>query len=401
MPSTSSAHADPPTGPRRRRRWGIVVVGLLLGGAAIWFLGPDDARPDGPRYLTAPVERRQVIQTVEATGRLVPANPRVVLAPVEGVLEAVHVRAGDRVERGQVLAQVTAGASQGALRARRAALASARAALSRAELELGQAQRRLARLERLKAGQRASPAELEEARAQVEQAEGSVRVAKAEVRVAKAEAREAAARAEGAVTASADGVVLRVRAELGAAVGPSGPTLFELTGSLDALEIEARVNEADIATIREGQPGTFQVRAHPGRDFDAEVRRVGVSAEQVDGVVSFPVWLRAENPERLLLPGMSATLRFEVRRREGLAVREAALRFRPEGAGEAPPRSRVFRVTDDGVAPVNVVTGPSDGVFVSIESTKNGILKEGHAVAVGVMRPGEAGGGGLSLGGGS
>jgi len=86
-----------------------------------------------------------------------------------------------------------------------------------------------------------------------------------------------------------------------------------------------------------------------------------------------------------------------------LAVREAALRFRPENAPEAPARRQVWLVTSHGLESVAVKPGLSDGAFTAIEPESPAQLPVGTRVALGVLNGGsdaqKTQGPGIKLGG--
>jgi HlyD family secretion protein len=96
--------------------------------------------------------------------------------------------------------------------------------------------------------------------------------------------------------------------------------------------------------------------------------------------------LNVANSDRTLLPGISANVRFEVARADNaLAVREAALRFAPDGTGEAAPRSRVF-VTKDGRNPKEIALAPgvSDAAFTAVTPKDPSGLHVGDEVVIGL-----------------
>jgi HlyD family secretion protein len=116
-------------------------------------------------------------------------------------------------------------------------------------------------------------------------------------------------------------------------------TLFIVAGDLHQMQIEAKVDEADIGKIKVGQEAGFTVDAHPGRQFSGVVRQVRKAPQVVQNVVTYVVVLSAANPENLLLPGMTALVRITVNRTGPvLKVPLAALRYAPkpkEGAAAA------------------------------------------------------------------
>ena len=115
--------------------------------------------------------------------------------------------------------------------------------------------------------------------------------------------------------------------------------MFVIGSPLDVLRVDAWVEESDIGEIREKQSASFSVPAYPGRSFHAEVESIGVDAQRTGASVRYLVKLRAPNLDRVLLPGMTATLHIEVGQVDrALAAREAAVRFVPQDAAPAPPR---------------------------------------------------------------
>jgi hypothetical protein len=95
---------------------------------------------------------------------------------------------------------------------------------------------------------------------------------------------------------------------------------------------------------------------------------------------------------------MTATVTIEVDRRENvLAVREAALRFRPEGAGEGAPRQTVWCVTPGGLAAVAVKPNLSDGAYTAVDPETPAALPVGTRLALGVLNPEPAKGSGPGI----
>jgi hypothetical protein len=87
---------------------------------------------------------------------------------------------------------------------------------------------------------------------------------------------------------------------------------------------------------------------------------------------------------------MTASVHMKVAEEHGvLSVPEAALRFTPEDAPPAPPRTRVFRRTGPrSVEAVTVEPGISDGAFTAVKVAGDGKLGSGDALAVGTARGG-------------
>lgn len=108
----------------------------------------------------------------------------------------------------------------------------------------------------------------------------------------------------------------------------STPTLFTIAQDLSSMKIIANVDESDIGQIKEGQKVTFTVQAYSDKVFDGVVTQIRMKSTTSSNVVNYPVVIKANNNEKLLLPGMTATIDFYVDQRENvLLVPNTALKF--------------------------------------------------------------------------
>src|SRR5690606_14194935 len=90
---------------RVSRRWPWIALLLAVGIAlAAWLLLRDGERQNAPS--TAQVERGDIEITVSALGKIAPKTYVDVGAQVSGQLDVVHVEVGERVEQGQLLAEI-------------------------------------------------------------------------------------------------------------------------------------------------------------------------------------------------------------------------------------------------------------------------------------------------------
>jgi HlyD family secretion protein len=389
-------------GPTRRRvlrSIAAVVAVLLVLALALLLL----RRPAGTtEYRTAPVERRTIVETVEATGHLDVLSRFHVPAPVAGRVLEIFVDPGATVAAGDPLAQLDEEAARMTLRGARAALQAASGRVAEARAALKATQDTLSRTERLASRGLASPNELARARAESLRTQAGLEAARAERAVVEQEVAQAE-RTEhlGTLRAPVGGVVLAVSPARGAAVAPEGGPLFVIGSSLDRMRLSIDVAEADIGQVRVGQPATFRVPAYPQRVFAGHVERVDLDGDRTQTAVTYPVALEVDNAEGALLPAMTATTAIEVGRAEGvLSVREAALRLAPEQAEPAPARSRVWVLRGEQIEPVSVVAGASDGSYTEVTVEAGGALEVGEGVAIGVHSQADARstGPGISLG---
>ncbi len=228
---------------------------------------------------------------------------------------------------------------------------------ARAQLEAARAQERAgqAALRSTQAQLTAGESQGRAAKAQVASVQAQLQVAEAQLKSAEATVRQKQAALEQTrldlvhteIRAPVDGVVVSRSIDSGQTVAASlqAPTLFTIAQDLTRMQVEAAVDEADVGRLREGMAATFTVDAFPGRTFRGEISQIRKAAQVVQNVVTYTTVITVPNPDRTLLPGMTANVRVQVDRREDvLRVPNAALRFRPPADGtDAPagaPRAR-------------------------------------------------------------
>ena len=274
-------------------------------------------------------------------------------------------------------------AAQSAFEGNRAAVGVAEAALAQA-----------------KAGETNAAAAVADAEAAVGTAEAAVATATAVL------AQDEANLGYCTIKSTIDGTIIDRRVTIGQTVQSSfnTPSLFLIAKDLRRMTVWASVNEADVGRVRVGQTARFTVDAYPGSTFVGTVSRVRLNATNTQNVVVYTVEVTVDNPDRRLMPYMTANLQFEVDRRDdALLVPNAALRYRPAPelvaggkSGQAAPKDQpghaVVWVEDGGkVRPVPVEVGLTDGTVTEVTG---GALTPDTRVVVGEAKggaPSEAG----------
>ena len=374
---------------RNRLPWYLVGGGAiaLLVALGLYFARP---KPVADLYLVQPAARRDIVQRIEAAGRIDVRRRVEIPAPMAGRLISVNVRPGDAVEPGQVLAVLDKRAAALAVRTAQASERAAASNVREAEAALNAAKRAVERARRLNERGLASTNDVQNAETELARGTAAVEAARAAQRVAGQGVESAELSQElGQITASEKGVVLRAPERIGAAVAPEAGPLFVVGDPLELMRVDAKVSETDIALIKVGQAANVTVSAIEGKTFSAKVEHLGVEPEQELGAVLYPVTLLVENPDRLLLPGMTARVLMDVKAvKQALSVHAPAVRFVPEDADPAPLRTRVFRRTGPtALEPVAVRPGISDGMFTAVEPIDGATLNVDDPLAIGFVRP--------------
>lgn len=259
----------------------LVVLAILLGGG--YFIWKHYFTVEAPRYITAPVAKGTVSETVLATGILKPVKLVAVGAQVSGRITALHVKAGDEVKQGDLIAEIDSVSQENDLRKAKAALANVEAQLAEKQANLAQANSALTRQQSVYESRAGALADLETAESTVKATEAQIAALKAQI----VEAQVAVSTAEAdlgytRITAPMGGTVLAVVNQEGRTVNAnqSVPTIVIL-GQLDTMTVRAEISEADIVRVKAGQKVRFNIVGDPGKQYDAVLAAIEPAPESI------------------------------------------------------------------------------------------------------------------------
>ncbi|MEQ1814624.1 MAG: efflux RND transporter periplasmic adaptor subunit [Candidatus Nitrotoga sp.] len=294
-----------------------VILLIALAGMAWWFIPKKISQED--RYVTVPLKRGSIAQTVSANGALNPVRLVSVGSQVSGIVKKLYVDFNDHVQAGQILLELDPSLAEAQLQQSKASVLSA-------EASLDLAQSNEARVRSLFSQEFVSRQELD-------QSVQALKLAQAQLAVAKAQAgRDRTNLINTVIRSPISGVVVSREVDLGQTVAASftAPTLFKIAQDLGKMQIDSSYSEADVGKIRVGQMATFRVDAFMDKEFKGFVQQVRLNPKTEQNVVTYNVIISVENPEMLLMPGMTAYVSIATAQRDdALLVPNAALRFRP------------------------------------------------------------------------
>ena len=254
-----------------------IVAGLVLRGRAAEV-----------RYVTATVDRGDILDVVGATGTLQAVTTVQVGSQVSGTIESLYTDFNSLVRKGQVLARLDPSLFQARLGQAQAGLVSAQANVERARATVEDARQKMARAEKLFAEQLLPQADLETTRATNAEAVAALKGSQAAVTQAAANVRQAQVDMQHTViTAPIDGVVIARNVDVGQTVAASlsAPVLFVIANDLSRLQVSASIDEADVGRVRAGQEATFRVDAFPNEVFTGTVEQVRLQPVTLQNVV--------------------------------------------------------------------------------------------------------------------
>lgn len=321
-------------GGARRRRWPWVLLVLaVLAGAAAWYYMGRSAGAAEVRYTTEAVVKGDLVVVVTATGTVQPTTEVEVSSELSGTLASVAVDYNDTVKIGQVLAQLDTTKLVAQVDNARAQLASASARVTQAEASAYEAAAVLKTQQELSVRGVATRKDMVGFEASDQRAQAAVQIARADLTLAQANLDLVSAdlgKAE--IRSPINGVVLDRTAEAGQIVAANfeAPVLFKLAEDLERMQLLVDIDEADIGKVEVGDVADFTVEAYPGRSFPAKIIQVRFAPETTNEVVTYKAVLSVANPDGLLRPGMTATAVITVDKvADALLVPNAALRYAP------------------------------------------------------------------------
>jgi HlyD family secretion protein len=337
---------------------GVSVIGVAAA-VAVGFLARGRAAGAAP-YRLATVERGDVTSTVSATGTLGAVSTVQVGTQVSGQIAELNADYNSHVRQGQLIARLDSTLLSLAVRQAEAAVRQARADSVQKQFALDQATTLFETGLSARADYIAALTANETAQASLTSAEVNLDKARENLRYAY-------------IYAPIEGTVVERNVSVGQTVASSftAPQLFLIAADLRRMQILAAVDEADIGAIRVGQAVRFTVQAYPDRTFTGTVRQVRLQSATTDNVVSYTAVVGVDNPDLALLPGMTATVTFQVASAADVfKVANAALRFRAPEAWLArwraaqPDSARGAAVADSassGLAALWVLDGAGAG----------------------------------------
>jgi HlyD family secretion protein len=346
----------------------LLIIILAGGGGAWWRHARSHSKLS---FRTAVVKRGEVAAIISASGTIEPEEVVDVGAQVAGLIksfgtdiEGKTIDYGSVIEQGAVLAKIDESVYAADLAVARAQMEqdkagelSAHANLDQMEAKLIQAEAEWKRSQELSNSRLLARVDYDTAQANFEVAKANVAVAKAAIAQAKAATVQAQAGFEKAqrnldfciIKSPVKGVIIDRRVNIGQTVVSSfnAPSLFLIAKDLTRMQIWVGVNEADVGRIVPGAPVTFFCDAFPGRQFEGAVGKVRLNATMTQNVVMYTVEVNTENPDKVLLPYLTANVHFvTTKESNALLVPNAALRWSPSSLAQISPDVRTQNQVD-------------------------------------------------------
>ncbi len=385
--------------------WRLGVVVVVLAAAAYGVKRTFFTARPAPQVITAKVVSDELEDTVLASGTMLAAREVNVGAQATGQIKRIYVDIGEKVKKGQLIAQIDSITQTNALRNAEAQIALLQAQRRSRQALLKQAQLNLTRKQALSQQDAGSRADLEDAEAAV--ATTSADLGALEAQIQQASISLDTARVNLGYTrmlAPIDGTVIAIVLEEGRNVNAlqSAPTVIKLA-KLDQILVRAQISEADVVRVKAGLPAYFTILGDPNHRYETQLRAIEPVPEvnQTDAKVTtatatttaiyYNGLFDIPNPEGRLRPLMTAQVNIVLNKVEkALIIPASAL-------GKRDRKTKAYTVSvletqeeTKKVVQRQVKIGLNNRVQAQVLEG----LQEGEEVVVGEATGGGSGGGG-------
>ena len=293
---------------------GLLVIVLIV----IVFVG--GGKEDIILVQTEQIEKRDITQTVTATGTINPEFKVVITPEVTGEIISLPVEEGDFVKKGDLLIRIKGDQYQAQKERLEANLKSSQATLQMRHAELNRVTLEYNRMKELHSKGLASDSELEAAESNFLTSQASYDGAEANVLQSKAQLREVLEILyKTTIYAPMDGTITQLNVELSERVLGSGfsqGTNIMTVADLTNMEAVVEVDENDVVLVSVGDTARVSIDAFGDEEFKGIVSQIGNSAQSTgfgtqEQVVNFEVKIKLIDVDPKLRPGMSCNADIE------------------------------------------------------------------------------------------
>jgi HlyD family secretion protein len=326
-------------GRKRNRRLIYIVIGVVLVlGAVIGVIAAARGGTKIDPSKLAKVERGDLAKSVVATGKVEPITKVEIKSKASGIVKKLYVDAGDRVKKGQLLAELDKEEIEARVAQAKAQTEASEASLKGTEADLERAKvdaegpdvpmlkRAYDRAVGMAKEGVVSQSALDDAQKNYELALNKQNVAKAQLQVLRAKIGQAQAQVlqdhanlkqleeqlgYTTITSPIDGIILSRDVEVGDAVSSilvlgSTATLIMTEGDTSEVYVKGKVDESDIGKVYMAQPARIKVESFKDKTFNGKVTKISPMGVEKDNVTTFEVRVSINNPGGELKAAMTA-----------------------------------------------------------------------------------------------
>jgi HlyD family secretion protein len=349
----------------------IALLGAGFGGYSFWHNWQKEKLTStaSSRPTTAKAELRDIRFAVSAAGEITPAEQVSVRPEINGLIDRLPVDIGDIVKKDSLLFKLNDKELQ-------QTKASNVTDVEKAKLELQKAERDWKRAEQLLRDKLISQEVYDDTQTTFELAKVALDrsqkdLAITEERLTKTEVR-----------APFDCTVLTRPVSNGQAVSGSGGfnsgTEVLTIADLNAMIINAQVNQADVTQLKPNQSVEVTVEAVPGLCINGVVERVAPQATIKNNIKGYAARIVLRNVDPRVRPGMTANVKIPVASADSVTAVPLAAVYTEKNPDSGQYERFVYVQNGDALEKRNVKVGVSDYFYAQIQEG----LSQGEIVSL-------------------
>ena len=298
---------------------------LVLGGLG-WFAYQKMQPKNEATFITEEVKRGKIAQTVSATGEISATNLVDVGAQVSGQIKKMHVKIGDVVKEGDLIAEIDNVTQVNEVNTRKAQLQTYQAQLESAQVALKIAQRKYSRYKSLASADAVSKEEFEATedslatnRAKIKELQSSIRQTQIAINTAEKDLGYTR------ITAPSAGTVVSLVVEQGQTINSSqtSPTVVQIA-DLTSMTNKMQIAEGDATKVKAGQTVNFTILSEPDTPISAKLDSIdpglttmsqgsySKSTDTTSNAIYYYARATVPNPEGKLAIGMTTQNTVEI-----------------------------------------------------------------------------------------
>ena len=354
----------------------IVKIGLVLlfvlavVGALAYMYKTSTKELD--KFETTEVEVRDISTKAVATGSVKPREVIEIKPNISGVITEIHVKEGDVVQQGALIATLKVIPNLNSLNAAQQQISSAQITLNNEKIQYN-------RTQSLYEQGVVPKQEYDNALAKYQMAQQSIKEAQSNYKLAQSGVAPGLEKyANTQIRATISGMLLSIPVEIGNTVQEinnfSVGTTIATMADVKQMIFEGKVDEADVGKLKENMPLTITIGALPDDKFSGILNFISPSGVETNGIVEFEIKADVTLKDDIFLrANYSANAEVNLAEAKNVLTLESAhIRYDDDGKAFV----EVLKPgTEEYDQPVYlkklIVTGLTDGVYTEIKSGIN------------------------------
>jgi len=340
----------------------LIFIAIVFFGALYYLYAKNQESPIV--FETDKAEIKTIVKNTIATGNIVPDEEVLIKPNISGIIEAVYIKAGDKIKAGDLIAKIKVVANV-------SNLSNSQNQVQTTKINLDNQEKLFQRQKTLFDKGVISANDFDSAQLAYNQAKQNYAASKQGFDIVKTGTSSGLGNyANTLIRSTVNGMVLDVPVKVGNQVIESNNfnegTTIASVADVGRMIFVGKIDESEVGKIKEKLPIEITVGAIENKKFDAILQYIAPKGKVENGAIQFEIKASMPNKDNTFIrAGLSANASIILEKAEKvLALKEALVQFDPK-------TQKPFVEVETGVKKFerrNVILGVSDGIYVEIKS---------------------------------